>query len=272
MTKAKTHAKKLKQFKLETRYIGDRIDLKKIQEHIKKYKFLNRDHPLIVELLPEQYAVLAKFGAISFWNVGEALAQEFLKEIAPYVEAGTFIHRHVDSLIISVGEKEERVTFEELYLKSLDAEKIKIISYISAQSVALDRYEEEIDARLHELGKVVANLKTSGKARFDQKDILKQVGNVLSVKQTTVSRLSLFDKPDETWEREEIEQLYNKLRTEYELRDRFDVLNEKIDFLSENNTILLNYLSSQKSNFLEIVVIVLIVVEIGLFVIELLRI
>lgn len=270
-TAIKKSSKKLLEYHLETRYISDRIDLRKIQENVKKYKFLNRDHPLIVELLSEQYAVITRFGAVSFWNVNERLSHEFLKEIEPYVEKSELLHHHVDTLKIFIGGEEERATFEELFIKSIDVEKIKIISYVSAQSVALDRYEEEINERLHELGRVVANLKTSGKAKFDQADILKQVGNVLSVKQRTVSSLSLFDKPDETWEREEIERLYDKLRSEYELRDRFDVLNEKIDFLSENNTILLNYLSSQKSNFLEVVVIILIVVEIILFVVELLR-
>lgn len=271
MPRAKAKVKKINKYKLETRYIGDKIDVKRIFENVKKYKFLNRDHPLIIELAEDKYAVITRFGAISFWNATESLIQEFLREINSYIDTGILIHRHTDSLLISIGVEEEKVTFEELFLKDLDVEKIKIISYISAQSVALDRYEEEIDVLLHELGRVVANLKSSGKAMFSQNDILRQVGNVLSVKQTTVSKLSLFDKPDETWQKEEIEQLYNKLRIEYELRDRFEVLNEKMDFLSENNNILLNYLSSQKSNFLEIVVIVLIVVEIGLFVLELLR-
>jgi len=264
-------AKKLKEYHLETRYIGERIDLRKLQEGIKKYKFLNHDHPLVLELLEDQYAALTRFGTVSFWNVKEALIREFLKEISPYVETGSVLHRHVDTLKVFVGAETEKATFEELFIDKLDAEKIKIVSYVSAQSVALDRYEEEINVQLHELGRVVANMKTSGRTKFDQSDILKQVGNVLSVKQRTVSQLSLFDKPDETWEREELERLYDRLRSEYELRDRFDVLNEKIDFLSENNTILLNYLASQRSNFLELIVIILIVIEIALFVVELLK-
>jgi uncharacterized Rmd1/YagE family protein len=270
MSRAK-QTKKLKEYHLETRYIGDRIDLRELQEGLKKYKFLNHNHPLILELLEDQYAVLTRFGTVSFWNVKESLCREFLKEIVPYVETGSVLHRHVDTLKIFVGSDIEKATFEELFIDKLDSEKIKIISYVSAQSVALDRYEEEIDVHLHELGRVVANMKAGGRTRFDQSEILKQVGSVLSVKQRTVSQLSLFDKPDETWEREELERLYDRMRSEYELRDRFGILNEKIDFLSENNTILLNYLSSQRSNFLEWVVIILIIIEIALFVVELLK-
>lgn len=272
MPEAKAKLKKLREYKLETRYLGDKIEVRKILENVKKYKFLNRDHPLVAVLGEDKYAVVTRFGAISFWNATESLIKEFLREIDRYIEKGDLIHRHTDLLSVFVGAGEERATFEELFLRNLNIDKMKIISYVSAQSVALDRYEEEIDVRLHELGQVVAKLKSGKKAAFHQSDVLRQVGNVLSVKQTTVSRLSLFDKPDETWKKEEIEQLYNRLRAEYELRDRFDVLNEKIDFLSENNITLLNYLSSQKSNYLEIWVIILIVVEIVLFVIEIMMI
>ncbi len=264
-------AEKLKEYDLETRYLGERIDLRKVQENLKNYKFLNHNHPLVVEIGEDQYAVLTRFGTVSLWNVKESAARAFLKELAPYVETGSVLHRHIDTLKIFIGPGEEHATFEDLFINKLDTEKIKIISYVSAQSVALDRYEEEINVHLHELGRVVAAMKAGGKTRFDQSEILQQVGSVLSVKQRTVSQLSLFDKPDEAWDKEDIEWLYDKLRSEYELRDRFDVLNEKIDFLSENNALLLNYLSSQRSNFLEIVVIILIIVEIALFIVELLK-
>jgi uncharacterized Rmd1/YagE family protein len=264
--------KNLKKFLLETHYLGEHADLKKLQENVKKYQFLNRDHPLIIRLLDEEYAVLTKFGTVSFWNVAPNLQKQFLKEVAPFLKSVRPTYDYTDTLEIFVGGEIERASFEQLHIKEIDLEKIKIISYVSAQSVALDRYEEEIDIRLEELGKVVENIKSAGRTRFDQKDLLKQVGNVLSIKQHTVSSLSLFDKPNETWEKEEIEKLYDKLRAEYELRDRFDILNEKIDFLSENNTTLLNFISSQKANFLEIVVIILIVIEIVLFVLELFRI
>ncbi len=262
---------KTKKFFVETRYLGEKTDLKKLQEAIKKYKYLNRDHPLIVQLLEEEYAVLTKFGTVTFWNVKPKLQRQFEKEIAPFVSSRKESYDFFDTLNVFVGPGKEKASFEELYVNSIDLEKIKIVSYVSAQSVALDRYEDEIDGRLSELGKVVENLKSSGKTRFDKKILLKQVGNVLSVKQNTVSSLSLFDKPDETWERAEIEKLYLGLRSEYELRDRFDVLNEKIDFLSENNTTLLNFIASQRANTLEIVVIILIIIEIVLFVLELLR-
>lgn len=252
-------------FVLKTRYLGEQTDLKKIQENIKKYHYLNRDHPLVIQLLDHEYAVLTKFGTVTFWNTAESLANQFAKEVAPYIKNANPLYDYTDTLKVHIGPGAERVSFEELHVKDLDVEKMKIISYVSGQSAALDRYENDINERLDELGKVVENLKTSGRTRSTQGSLLRQVGHILSVKQNAVSNISLFDKPDETWERVELEKLYNELHSEYELRDRFDVLNEKIDFLSENNTTLLNFISSQKSNFLELIIIILIAIEIILF-------
>jgi uncharacterized Rmd1/YagE family protein len=271
-----------REFSLVTHYLGDQLDLKKLRGTLAKHRYLNRDHPLVIEVAPEQFAVLTKFGTVTFWNVPEERAAEFMREAAPFVrgylpalptgKAGsgqTSNAGHVtDTLTIRLGAAAEVVTFDEVSLRSLDLEKIKIISYVSAQSVALNRYEEEIDERLRELGSVVENLKTAGHTKFTERGLLKQVGQVLSVKQNAVSSLSLFDKPEETWEREEIEQLYVKLRSEYELRDRFDILNEKIDFLSENNTALINFIAAQKANLLELIIVILIVFEIILFMLD----
>jgi uncharacterized Rmd1/YagE family protein len=265
---------KPKEFLVETKYFGEKIDLKRLQERLKEYRFLNRDHPLVVELVEERYAVLTKFGAVAFWNVGDDLARQFIDEIRPFIRTNKEkdSYHYTDSLTVYTNANYEKITFEEAYLTGLDVEKIKIISYVSAQSVALDRYEAEIDRRLVELGKVVEDLKLSGSTHYNQKSLLKQVGHTLAVKQSTVSSLSLLDKPEAAWEREEIEKLYDHLRDAYELRDRFDILNEKIDFLSENNTTLLDVVSSQRSRTLELIVIWLIVVEIVLFALELLKI
>lgn len=263
---------KTSKYFVETRYLGEQLDLKHLQEGVKKYHFMNRDHPLVVQLLEGEYAVLTKFGTVTFWNVKKNLASEFAREIMPFVKSRRERYDYADTLVVHVGTSyNEKATFEELYIRGLDLEKIKIISYVSAQSVALDRYENEIDERLDELGKIVENLKSSGRTRTTQSNLLKQVGNVLSVKQNAVSSLSLFDKPNETWEREEIEKLYDRLRDQYELRDRFDILNEKIDFLSENNTTLLNFITAQKAHFLEWVVIILIVIEIVIFIWDILK-
>lgn len=252
-------------FSLETIYIGEYIDLKKVQEGVRQYAFLNRDHPLVLRLLKDQYAVLSKFGAVTFWNIPYRLRAQFLKEVRPYARAKKDSYPYSENTKVIIGGETDKITFEKVFLPHLDVNHIKIISYVLSQSVALERYEDEIETILVEVGAIVENLKTSGRAMLREGELLKQIGKVLSVKQMAVAHLSLFDKPEEVWESPHLENLHNRLNTEYELRIRFDVLDKKINYLSDISQMLMNFLAEKRNAFLEIVIIILIAVDIVLW-------
>jgi uncharacterized Rmd1/YagE family protein len=55
---------------------------------------------------------------------------------------------------------------------------------------------------------------------------------------------------------------------EYEIQDRFDVLNEKIDFLTENNNTLLEFVSGQREQRLEWIIIIIIAFETALVLLD----
>lgn len=256
---------KYAKYSVETIYIGEFIDLKKVQENVRQYAFLNRDHPLVVRLLKDQFAVLTKFGAVTFWNVPHRLRAQFLNEIKPFVRAKKEFYPYDEDTKVIFGGDADRVTFEKVFLFHFNANHIKIVSYVLSQSVALERYEDEIESSLSEIGAIVENLKISGKAMLREKEVLKQIGRVLSVKQTVVAHLSLFDKPEEVWESPELEKLYNKLNSEYDLRVRFDVLDEKTVYLSDISQMLMNFLAEKRNAFLELIIIILFVVDLALW-------
>lgn len=264
MTKKSTQSKYAK-YQAETIYIGESIDLKRVQEGVKQYSYLNRDDPLVIKLLKDQYAVLTKFGTVTFWNVPARLRQQFLEEIWPYVKSKRERYPYDEDTKVLIGGSVEKVTFEKVYSANLNVEKIKIISYVLSQSVALERYEDDIESNLSEFEVVVDNLKTKGKALFSEKRLLKQIGRVFSVKQTTVVHLALFDKPESIWESPDLETLYNRMSSEYDLKVRFDVLDKKIDYLSDISKMMMGFLAEKRNAFLEIIIIILIVIEIGLW-------
>ena len=249
-------------YSAETVYAGEFVDLKKVQENLRQYSFLNRDHPLVIKLLKDQYAVATKFGAITFWNVPPKLRLEFLKEIQLFAKSKKENYHYDEDTKVLVGGETTKITFDKVFLPQLNVEHIKIISYVLSQSVALERYEDEIETSLSEIGVIVENLKSSGRALLSEKQLLKQIGKVLSVKQTTVAHLSLFDKPEEVWESPDLENLYNRMNAEYELQDRFDILDEKIKYLSDISQMLMNFLAEKQNAFLEKIIIVLIAIDI----------
>jgi len=260
-----TKKQKYTKYLAETVYVGEYIDLKKIQENIRHYSYLNRDHPLVIKILKDQFVVLTKFGAVTFWNVQDRLRLNFLEEIKPFVKSKREKYLYDEDTKVIVGSDIDRVTFEKIYLAHFGVDKIKIISYVLSQSVALERYEDEIGHSLSEIGVVVENLKSRGRALLGERSLLMQIGNVLSVKQTAVAHLSLFDKPEEVWESPDLENLYNRLNSEYELRSRFEILDKKINYLSDISQMLMNFLAEKRNAALEMIIIILIAIEIVLF-------
>jgi len=258
--------KKQKIFSLFSVYLGEAIDLKKIQEKIKKYPYLSREAILILKLAVNKYVVLTKFGVATFWNVPQRIKEEFIKEISPFVVNFDSKNLYFDTLKVMTGKELEYVKFGKVYLIDCDKEKIQVISLVISQSVALERYEKEIEKRVAELEKLISILRLGRLKGITEKDILREIADILVVRQSTISNLSLFDKPETTWERIELEKLYNKLFYEFDLSDRLDILNEKIKFLADHNRFLLNLISTQREYLLEIIVIVLIFIEIVIFI------
>lgn len=254
-----------KKFFVEAIYLGDSIDLKKFQEKIKEYPYLTRESPLILKFAIGQYIVVTKFGVIVFWNMKDNEKKRFIDQISQLVENFNKNWEFFDSLKVFISPENEKVKFGRVFVSKLDKEKIQIISFVLAQSVALERYEVEIEKMLREVEKVIDMLKSKKWFHFQEKEILAQIGRILAVKQKAISHLSLFDKPATTWEREDIEKIYHQLALEFELEDRFDILNEKIKFLSDHHKILLDFVSAQKGNFLELIIVILIVIELLIF-------
>lgn len=257
-----------KSFSLVALYLGERIDLKKLQANLKKYPYLIREHPIVLKLALGQYVALTKFGVVTFWNVSKRMREEFIKEISPFIENFSQSYPFFDTIKVFVGKEVEDVRFGKVYLTKIDKEKVQIISFVLSQSVALEKYETEIDERISEMERIINVLKSGIWRGLKEKNLLAEIGEILAVKERTISHLSLFDKPETTWERPEIERLYDKLSYEFDLRDRLDTLNEKIKFLSDYHKVLLDFVSTQRSNFLELIIIVLILIEVLIFFFE----
>ena len=67
------------------------------------------------------------------------------------------------------------------------------------------------------------------------------------------------------WEKEHLETLFSQLADLFELRSRFRNIEYKIGFARDNSEFALSVLSSQRANFLELLIVILIVIDIALY-------
>lgn len=141
---------------------------------------------------------------------------------------------------------------------------VEIAARILAQSVALEYIEDPTD-------EILANIETMNagfeKGRFlkDTKATLQLVAQNNSIIQFVITKLSLLDKPDITWGNERLETLFSQLADIFDLRPRFRNIEYKIGFSRDSSEFALTALQGRRENFLEIIVIILIVIDILIY-------
>lgn len=246
-------------------YFEGQIDLKRFRAENPERAPLLLD-PLVLELAPGEFAAVTKFGAVVFWNCGEAASRALMDEIARMPGALHVNESVRDKLDVYIGHAQPSVTFSDVRLKDLTLEKIKIISLALGQSVALERFELEMHEAMRRIEPVVAALRERGELTVSGKEALKVIGFALHVRAETLANLTLFDDPPELWESEPLSYLDRQLYDLFDLEERLSALNQKTSYLTEVNSIITDLLNHRKSQRLEWIVIILIFIEIVFFV------
>lgn len=227
--------------------------------------------PLVIKLDDSHRVMVTSFGAVVFFPFDEEIAKLVSLRITETLEDSFVVKEVEDRLTIDSGKNEEQFLHNEVWLKEqeVSAIQMRIIAMLLAQSVALDHLENEADIALQGFNQYLDDLRHRGRIRMSARKILKNIGFAMQTRFIVLNNLALFDKPAETWRSESIANLYQGMRDFFDIAERQEVLNTKLDFISENTRMLSEVLSSRKSHALEWIVIILIGMEIvGLGIVE----
>ena len=110
-----------------------------------------------------------------------------------------------------------------------------------------------------------AGLEKKGRFLKTTKSVLQLVGQNNNIIQFVISKLSLLDKPDITWENKRLEVFFSQLADIFDLRSRFKNVEYKIGFARDNSEFALTALQGGRANFLEIIIILLFVFDIIIY-------
>ena len=158
----------------------------------------------------------------------------------------------------------DKVGEEAADLPVVGLSEVEIAARTLAQSVALEYIEDITDEILSNTESMNAGLE---KGRFlrNTKEILQLVAQNNNIIQFVISKLSLLDKPDVTWGNERLETLFSQLADIFDLRPRFRNIEYKIGFARSNSEFTLTVLETRRGNFLEVVIIILIAIDIVIY-------
>jgi uncharacterized Rmd1/YagE family protein len=249
---------------LQADYFEGQIDTRSFRARHPHYPVI-ASNPLVLE--PEQgsWIYVERFGAVVFWNCSEALVQTFLKDLQELPGAGPRVGSTHDSLSVHVGSEEETVGFSAVWLKELSLDKLKIVSLALAQSVALDYFENSVSSAMSKFHPVVRTMREEGQLRLKHSEVLSLVGFAMEIRSVILENLTLFDDPPESWESESLAHLDSALFDQFDLEERINAINQKLAYLKDAGSILMEVLTNRKSVRLEWIVIVLIAIEVVFF-------
>ncbi|PNX72795.1 sporulation protein RMD1 [Trifolium pratense] len=148
-----------------------------------------------------------------------------------------------------------------IVLKSLDTDGIRLIGSVLGQSIALDYFVSQVDGLVEEFAGINRGMEKTGTFTMDKKKLLQLVGKANSNLADVILKVGLFERSEIAWRDAKYAQIYEYLREEYEVAQRFGNLDFKLKFVEHNIHFLQEVLQNRKSDFLEWCIIGLLTIE-----------
>lgn len=218
--------------------------------------------PLTLEAGAAGCAVVFRFGAVVFFDVSAVDEAAFLRQLEPLLTRPVDPPRTEEATLLRAEDGEERVEGDVIHLPQITLQHLQITADVLAKSVVLEDYEVKIGARIEALTPVTTSLR-DGRVRGGlDRLLLRHIGDTLLNHQEMFGRIEVEDKPDILWDAPHLERFYGRLFDEYEVAERHESLERKLDIISRTAQTTLDVLQARRSLRVEWYIVALIVFEI----------
>ena len=237
--------------------LGDRINTAGFEGQILS------SAPLAVRVSSNGLAVLFRYGVAVFIGLSTAEETAFLERLRVRTFGKITPAEEEWAKIQVAKEAEEPIPVGgPVLVREFSLERLLVVSDALAKSVVLGRDEREVTNVFDTIEPFARELATFGKTSRNRTDLLKLMGNALLVQHRLSGRVAVGEKPDVLWDRPDLERLYARLEDEYELSERAETLNRKLEVIADTASRLADIVDTKHSLRLEIIVVFLIAFEI----------
>ncbi|KAK9061219.1 hypothetical protein SSX86_018399 [Deinandra increscens subsp. villosa] len=207
-----------------------------------------------------RYMVVFQYGSVVLFNIRDQEIDGYLKIVEMHA-SGSLPEMRKDEY--EVKEKPTLNTWMEggldyIMLQYLNIDGIRTIGSVLGQSIALDYYVRQVDEMVGEFTDINSGLEKTGTFRMKRKKLFQLVGKANSNLADVILKLGLFERSDIAWKDAKYAQIWEYLRDEFELTQRFASLDFKLKFVEHNIRFLQEILQNRKSDFFEWLIIILI--------------
>lgn len=247
--------------KLSAILIANQLDIKGIKSFFKIKTLADSSTELLYRFEEDRYQYYFNYGVVVFTGYPEEEIRLAVNLIQPYQKSPLSTWLRDDHEISIVPGSKMTFDFDQLIVDRLDAKVVRIAMFNLAQSVALDKYHDVTENLLTEIKGITRVLETSGRLDISRKNMLKFIGKALNTQNDIADNIYIFDSPELVWDDEYLDALHKGLMKHFDLRVRFSEIEYTMRILEDNLGVFREISNQRRSNALEWIIIILILVE-----------
>ena len=205
------------------------------------------------------------FGAVVFLDVAPEVRVSELKRLGqtrPGLTKAQVLNEELS--VREIPEARPDVDNGVLTVDVLTFERASVVALTVAQSAAMDYYEGIVDQMFVTTDKLGAELERAGTMPMRTTHLHKFIGAAVGTRSEVLSILHLLDRPDAAWDDPGADRIYMKLRSEFDLVDRYQSLELKLRAVQDTLEVITDVARDRRLFLLEATVVLLILLEIVL--------
>jgi required for meiotic nuclear division protein 1 len=246
----------LKRANVRALMVGDRIDTRNLEG------FADPE-----SLKPEglNAVFVFRYGVVVFFGASPEAERTLLDRLSNHI-IGPIDMPEIETASVELrpGAYEQVDSSGHIVLRELGMERLLLVATVLARSVVLARDEIRIAQTFDRIEPLVTALRTRGKAGLPIRRVMQDIGEVLAARHRVVGRAQIGEKPDLLWDHPELDRLYARLDTEYELDERAQVIGSKLEVIGDTADSLLDLVQDKRMIHIELAIVLLIAFEVAL--------
>lgn len=248
-------------------FVGDRIDVRRLEQGDSLAL-----SPLTIRAGQSGCAMIFRSGALVLFGLEPAEEASFLHHLEPFVtDAFAEPESEAVELVVALEERERVDANGVLVVHDLSLPRLQVVAQILAKSAVLSHYEERVAEVFQHIEPLAGTLRGGSSGSPRGRELLRRLGEVLLTQTRMVGRFEMTEKPEITWERPDLDRLYERLVVEYEIRERDSALSRKLEVISTTAETLLELDQNRRALRVEWYIVLLIFVEILMMLYDLFR-
>ncbi|KAK4687864.1 required for meiotic nuclear division protein 1, partial [Tremellales sp. Uapishka_1] len=137
------------------------------------------------------------------------------------------------------------------------------LSLSLTRSSSLSVLEDRLDSHIASVSTLPRALEKWGAQPMGRKEVIRKIGELMTLRMAVNTRGGgLEETPEFYWSEPELEEYFDSVATEFEIKERIDAINKKIDYAQEVQSTLRALLTEASGHRMELIIIALIAVEV----------